>query len=222
MFYNEYKYLVSNEKLPHVRDILQAMLGGTDPFPEGCVDSLYFDTYDRRAYGECLNGDTRKRKFRIRGYGDNTFHQLHQKDKDIYGVSKMKAKIKPVTFSGLHVPQWYDLIPAAGDDTVFSQIQARACQSGFLMPTLRVRYYRYRFRCMDYRITLDTRIEFFSCSNGSDVRLDYAMIPQHVLEVKTSSERPHLPFLGIIRLPQTSFSKYFMGMNIIEQRVDCG
>ena len=48
-------------------------------------------------YGECLNGDARKSKFRIRGYGDGNYNQVHQKIKDLSAVSKYKSKINEVS-----------------------------------------------------------------------------------------------------------------------------
>ena len=37
------------------------------------------------------------------------------------------------------------------------------------------------------------------------------------LEVKTIDPRPHLPLLGLARLPQISFSKFFLGLNLLQQ-----
>lgn len=213
--YNEYKFHVSNEKLSYLRDVLDSLYGNTDPFPSGYVDSIYYDTYKRHFYNQCLNGEPRKVKFRIRGYGDGKFVQLHRKEKDIFGVGKLKNKIKPVSILGNMSPEWNDILPVVRDDATYTKIQAFAVHHGHLIPVIRVKYFRYRYRVNDYRITLDTKIEVMGFSNGVDNRLDHAVIPYHVLEVKTIDPRPHLPFLGLAQLPQISFSKFFLGLNLL-------
>ena len=80
--YYEYKFMVPHESLHFVRNVLDEFCGGSDPFPEGTVDSIYYDTPNERFLGECQNGDSQKTKFRIRGYGGGTYLQVHQKMKD--------------------------------------------------------------------------------------------------------------------------------------------
>lgn len=214
--YYEYKFLVPNEQLPYVKTLLDNLYGGSDPFPEGIVDSIYYDTRNRLFYAQCHSGEAVKTKFRIRGYGDGTFHQLHKKNKDMYGVGKLKTRIKPVKFSFTDIPSWGLLQAATEGDMTFSRIQSFAINYGFLEPTVRVKYYRFRYRIFDYRVTLDTNIEITSCSTGLDKRMSHSILPHHVLEVKTSDLQPRLPLMGAIKLPQVSFSKYFLGMNIVE------
>lgn len=213
--YNEYKFHVSQESLSYVLDVLRSLYGGSDPFPEGIVDSIYYDTADRHLYQQCLNGSSKKTKFRIRGYGDGTFHQLHQKDKNLLTVDKKKQKIHPVSLVGFSAPDWYQLQPAGEDDKSFRGIYSIAEQYGALFPVIRVRYKRYRFRVYDYRMTLDTHIQVMGFANGTDFRQSYGILPHHVLEIKTVDPRPHLPLLGLSRLPQISFSKFMLGLNLL-------
>jgi hypothetical protein len=213
--YNEYKFQVCNERLAYLRDILDAHYHGSDPFESGVVDSIYFDTLDGAAYRECANGEPRKTKFRIRGYGDASFHQVHRKAKDLFGVAKLKDKIAPVKIHGHTPPDWNALRPLVANSPSFTKIMALSMQTGHLVPAVRVRYFRYRYRLNDYRITLDTNIEIMGFSNGWDLFQDYAVIPHHVLEVKTLDPRPHLPFLGVAQLPQISFSKFFLGLKLL-------
>jgi len=220
--YNEYKFKVTNAALPMVRTVLTSLYGGTDPYPEGIVDSIYYDTLDRRSYFQCFNGEARKTKFRIRGYGDGKFAQIHLKEKNLYGVAKLKAKITPVAGIRNGAPDWEEeLHPliAPENAAMFSKIMAAASHFGPLVPAVRVRYHRYRFRMNDYRITLDTNVEVMSFSDGRDRFQDYAVIPYHVLEVKTMEARPHLPLLGLLRLPQISYSKFFLGLGLLREGV---
>ena len=221
--YNEYKFHVSHENLSSVLAALTAFYGSTDPFPEGYVDSIYFDSIDEVSYRQCLNGEPVKRKFRIRGYGDDTFNQVHLKEKDIFGVSKLKVKIVPVSSKNMVSPEWDFLKPQALErEDVFAQIMGNASMWGPLIPAVRVRYYRYRFRVNDHRITLDTNIEVMSFANGSHAIGSYGVLPSHVLEIKTVDPRPHLPLFGVRRLPQISFSKFYLGLNLLKQKGDMG
>jgi hypothetical protein len=215
--YNEYKFHVANESLAYVRGVLDSLYGGTDPFPEGVVDSIYFDSMDGAAFRQCEQGEAVKRKFRIRGYGDAAFHQLHLKQKDLFGVSKLKTRIQPVMAGDAFGPNWDAMLPLAAGDPVFQRILMEAEVHGPLVPAIRVRYYRYRYRVNDYRITLDTKIEVMSFANGRACVRDYAVLRDHVLEVKTPDPRPHLPLMGLARLPQISFSKFYLGLLQLEQ-----
>jgi hypothetical protein len=215
--YNEYKFHVANQELAFVRSILDSLYGGTDPFPEGVVDSVYFDSMDGAAFAACEDGGSIKRKFRIRGYGDGAFHQLHLKEKDLFGVGKLKTRIQPVAGEGGFGPRWDGMLPLVAGDPVFERIISEAQAYGPLVPAIRVRYYRYRYRVNDYRITLDTKIEVMSFPNGRACVRDYALLQDHVLEVKTPDPRPHLPLLGLARLPQISFSKFYLGLLLLEQ-----
>ena len=216
--YNEFKFLVTNEKLNYVKSLLRGFYGESDLFPEGVVDSIYYDSQSRECYRQCLDGEPQKSKFRIRGYGDNKFSQVHLKSKDVFGVSKLKNPIFWQQERGLFAPSWESLRQAAGEKAgaSFHSIMAAADQFGPMQPAIRVRYYRYRYRIHDYRMTLDTRIEVQGFSNGWDQRLNYGVIPYHVLELKTLDSRPVLPFMNLTQLPQVSFSKFFLGLQLLE------
>lgn len=213
--YNEYKFHVSRENLAYVLDVLRSLYGGSDPFPEGIVDSIYYDTLDGHCFQQCVNGNSQKTKFRVRGYGDGHFHQLHQKDKNLLTVDKKKQRIEPVSLQGFVAPEWYQF-KAVGEDKNFKAISSVADQYGLLQPAIRVRYKRYRFRAYDYRMTLDTNIQVMGFANGFDFRDSYGVLPHHVLEIKTVDPRPHLPLLGLSRLPQISFSKFMLGLNLLK------
>ena len=209
--YYEYKYLVPHSQLTQIYDILEEFLGNSDPFPSGTVDSIYYDSCTEVFLGQCLNGDADKYKFRIRGYGDGQYIQLHQKIKTLSGVGKLKSRIDRVWAPGEAAPRWDELRPAQ-DSSEFSTIRYNAQKWGPLLPSVRVSYKRNRYRCLDYRLTLDTNIEVFSPANGLPRLKSWACLPYHVLEVKTKSKRPVLPFIGLIKRQQVSFSKFMLGI----------
>ncbi len=214
--YNEFKFLVTNEHLAYVIDVLESLHGGSDPFPEGVVDSIYYDTTDEMFFGQCLNGENRKRKFRIRGYGDGRFGQIQMKDKDLTIIRKLKDGLKPVEIQGDEAPLWYQLQPKNVNSGMFSAIMSFANDSGLIIPSIRVRYHRRRYRINDYRLTLDTHVEVNSFSNGLETRFSQGRLPYHVLEIKTADPRPYLPLLGLTKLQQVSFSKFYLGLNLLK------
>lgn len=216
MGYYEYKYTVPHAALPYVRSVLDALFGGTDPFPSGDVDSLYYDTVDGQCLRQCVGGDVIKHKFRIRGYGDGTYSQVHLKEKNLSQVSKTKGRIAPLTLLRGNAPEWLALEAAAGDAQGFAAIMAAAQRYGVLVPALRVQYHRIRYRQFDLRLTLDTNIKVETFGNGRHYTRTHLVLPNHVLEIKTADPRPHLPLLGLIKLPPASFSKYKLGSQLLD------
>lgn len=214
-YYNEYKMLVPHHQLGYVRELLENLYGGTDPFPSGSVDSIYFDTLGEDFYNQCFNGNGQKTKFRIRGYG-GAFNQLHLKAKDIYSVAKSKAYIQDLQLKSFEWPDLQNLKPKLSSESTFRKIMAIANSHGPLYPAIRVSYHRQRFRIFDIRITLDSNIRVQGFNNGRDVFFQSAILPFHVLEIKTADIRPHQPLLGLLRLNQVSFSKYYMGLNLLK------
>jgi hypothetical protein len=214
--YNEYKYLVTNENLAYVRTLLEALYGHSDPYPEGVVDSVYYDDFSETSYRCCIEGEALKRKVRIRGYGDGLFHQFHIKNKDIYSVSKVKSPINPVKLGLSGLPT---LNALAGQNRGNAKLQNAVdglLSHGDMYPMVRVRYHRCRYRIHDFRVTLDTNIEIMAVGSGMPFTLNYGVLPSHVLEVKTLEDRPFLPLMGLVKLPQISFSKFYLGINMLK------
>ena len=216
--YYEYKYLIPHPLLGYIEDLLSEFIGHSDPFETGIVNSIYYDNLSEDLLGQCLNGEANNVKFRIRGYDENTFVQIHQKIKALSGVSKYKSKIIPVRMKGSKAPMWEDLASKKNDPD-FMQIKYNAYTFGPLLPSVRIKYQRNRYRKYDYRITLDKNIEAFSLSNGLPRARAYARLPSHVLEIKTEERRPTLPFNGLIPLRQVSFSKFMLGLDLLDDKM---
>ena len=210
--YYEYKYLVEHQYFSQVKSLLDEFYGHSDPFPAGIVDSIYYDTRDQFFLSQCLDGEEFKSKFRIRGYGDGKYNQAHHKMKQLSGVSKFKAKVIPCSADRECAPLWDDLTALAPNDRHFSKIRFNASKHGILFPSVRIQYVRFRYRSYDYRITFDTNIEAFAPINGLPSLRSHASLNQHVLEIKTTRLRPKLPFVGLMKLPQVSFSKFMLGL----------
>ena len=110
-------------------------------------------------------------------------------------------------------PDWESLAPLNADDENFHKIKSLASQYGILLPSVRVRYQRRRYRTFDFRMTLDTNIEIYGYDSCGAIGC--TILPYHVLEVKTYKRRPRLPFMVLIKLPQVSFSKFYLGISAI-------
>lgn len=215
--YYEHKYLVLHKNLLSVRRILDSFLGSSDPYPQGTVDSIYYDTKQQRLLSQCIEGVGEKFKFRIRGYGNASYLQVHEKIKNLSGVSKHKAKLNRGCIYHNKAPTWNEVLCflSAHDKMHFSYLSS-SFQS--LFPSVRINYHRYRYRRFDYRLTLDTNIEAFRLSNGLPHRQAYVRLPWHVLEIKTKEEFPSLPFWGLVEAKKVSFSKFMLGVNLLN---DC-
>lgn len=216
--YYEYKYQVDDTKLPQIIDLLNHFIGGLDPFPEGTVDSIYYDTLDQTCLSECDQGLAEKVKFRIRGYGNQTYGQLHIKKKNLCSVTKIKMPIKKVYG---HFPDQYNSISRlepqnSGDENVRQYCLHFKNNYGTMIPSVRIKYHRYRFRYLDYRLTLDTNIQAFSVAGGIPRQSNVVTLPHHVLEIKTRDLRPTIPVMGVIKLPQISYSKFMLGIMHLE------
>ena len=87
---------------------------------------------------------------------------------------------------------------------------------GHLIPAVRIDYLRHRFRTLGFRVNLDQKIQVRS-SGHCNVLDAQDHFPFSVLEIKTKSERPRLPFLGFLQLAPISFSKFGKGLGLLSR-----
>lgn len=212
--YYEFKYLIPAKSLDYTLKILNTMLL-KDPYPENWVSSIYFDSYDLKSYKECLDGSANKRKFRIREYEGVDKRSLQVKEKNLSAVHKYKAKLND--YQGY---QWPLLREFDADDPQQKKICTLASEYGMLKPVLKTRYYRHRFRFNDARVTLDKNIQIYRYEEIRIAKNSCNWIPFAVLEVKSQDPNPTLPFLRLINTSLTSFSKYGLGMGLLEGQQD--
>jgi len=200
--YNEYKYLVSARNLENVITTLDAIAKNTDPYPDGIVESVYYDSLSMASLIQCKDGNARKVKFRIRRYNDNSFGQAQVKSKNIYGVGKIKCNL-PVwdIYSDWH--RVLEHVDAGETD----RIKVLSSTHPPLCPVVNVRYRRRRYQFLGCRITLDSQIEAFPYMRLRALK-SFALSPYSILEIKSESPAPFLPeiFKGMVRYG--SFSKY--------------
>ncbi len=212
--YYEYKFPVPLDRLGYTRDVLDTLHGGTDPYPAGWVNTLYFDTMTRQCFEECEAGLAYKRKFRIRGYDDGPYVRAQLKEKALSAVFKRSAPLGNTSPN----PRAWPLLSLDDPDSV--AIRSLAASYGALHPMVTIRYFRHRYRTFDYRITLDERITARSGPDHRWATRSEVQIPLAVLEVKTRTDRPFLPGFGKLELEPSSFSKFLLGLNLLEGKPD--
>lgn len=213
--YYEYKYLVESEKVHQCRALLDGMAAGTDPFPGGWMETIYYDTPYETCFSECMAGHDPKRKFRVRYYEDTRVVQAQVKEKYIYSVSKWKLNLSRLPCD---MPPWHGLEKFADGD--FRSMKALSLSYGCLVPAVRIRYIRRRYRYPGCRVNLDEQIDArlndgFPCHVKSRARVPFAL-----LEVKTASLEPYLPFLGLLRLKPAGFSKFAVSLHLLRNEHD--
>lgn len=133
-----------------------------EPYPPRFVNNLYLDTPDMDNYYENVSGATQRRKVRVRWYGD-PFGEITQ--------PMLEVKIKDGVVGTKHT---YPLSGFQMDARFCDRVFQRALTKSDLPPeaclalrgmqvVLFNRYYRhyYASRDGDFRITLDTDMEFY-------------------------------------------------------------
>ncbi|MFH0733522.1 MAG: polyphosphate polymerase domain-containing protein [bacterium] len=225
----EYKYLVSNDKLEHLRkDIIPYL--DYDPFAakmenkEYVVRSIYYDTRKFKCYYEKLEGKEVRNKYRIRGYNylnddSKVFLEIKRKNENI--ISKDRGLIYYNKLGGLFENKNIDLLFSESEKIQHN----KDCITKFmfnyyilkLSPVLLIVYNREAFQCKfksSLRITFDRQLRSSvenSCAGlFNDDNLVCSMPNYFVLEVKFHMVIPDwVP--KIIRkynLQRTSVSKY--------------
>lgn len=221
-FRNEFKYFCSDFDL----DIVQARLTPLleiDPYSDKeygdyVIRSLYFDDYQ----DNCLNHNEisigRRKKYRIRYYGNNPdFLKLEKKAKQNAKAQKTSCLLTRDEYEQLFYGDTGELYWTT-EKPLLKEFSLQIMMNLFA-PKVILHYERTAF--IDFpgnvRVTLDRNI---SCSNELEHFLDgdYRIIPileagNHLLEVKYDEFLPQYikQVVQLDTLEQATFSKYYMG-----------
>ena len=181
------------------------------------VRSLYFDSPDDSALHDKLDGNPKRKKFRIRYYNDDTsFIRLEKKIKNLsYGLKKSE-QITPQEAEKIIRGEIDFLIQS--DKELLREFYTEL-KLNFLRPTVIIEYKREAF-CLPYdniRITLDSEIRssnsFDNFFKSSLPLTDVSEKNESVLEIKFDNILPD--YIRDIISPQISsqeaFSKYAAG-----------
>ena len=159
-------------------------------YPERIVSSIYFDNDMMQSYIDTVEGNTPRRKIRIRSYGKNAFDDLSQqfnietKLSGEYYRSKKQHKI-------IDIKEYFE------NGIIDSQY-------GICMPKVKITYNREYFSFKDLRVTIDRFIEYENLGDYFYKRHD----PSFVMEIKTSINQNHTELRNFFEFPRSKFSKY--------------
>lgn len=188
-----------------------------DPmYPQGRVNSVYYDTPDRRFLGEKVNSDYLKTKVRVRWYSgiedgnlpDTVNAYMERKEKVGY---RRKKERKPLLIPSSILRERHENYEELA--TLVEKVRFDDwLPPSHLFPMITIRYTRYRFvdPRQRARLSLDSRICFSSVNPLFFPNRGPRMLREGVLEIK--SEDGNLPSaLNPIRdrlNTRDSFSKY--------------
>jgi hypothetical protein len=186
------------------------------PYPARCINNVYFDTLDLRAYYDNLAGERSRRKLRYRWYGRSRA--------PLPGTLEIKAKLYPLGWKKLCpiVGQVY----APGDswrviiDRLRSAVPAEAATWLAMAPqvVLLNRYEREYFVSRDgrLRVTFDRDLRIYDQRFSTVPNLDRKALlpPSLIIEVKCgpSGEAEMKRFLEDLPVRVGRFSKYTLGL----------
>jgi hypothetical protein len=182
------------------------------------IRSLYFDNYEDKAVTDKLSGLSRREKFRLRYYGDNTsFIRLEKKSKMNKGCYKESAVVTADQCVEI-INGCYDNL-LSSESPLLSELYVKIRNQN-LRPRMIVDYIReaYIFSAGNVRITIDSDIRSSSNTVGF-LNPNIPTIPSAgsiILEIKFDGFLPDI-IRNIIQIDNrhtTEFSKYIAARHV--------
>ena len=209
----EYKYVFQEKFLNYIKTYLKlSELNFSKQYDNRQVNSLYYDNFDRDLYNCNLFGLLRRKKYRLRWYGNiygkhNSFFEIKNKDNDkgfkkIFKINKLDIN-RNTQFSFIHkkINEKLDLIE-------------RKNFSFFDKPIIMIKYLREYFINWNknVRITIDNDIVGYELINRKELNLKIQrkLLNQSILEIKfeESAIKDVELFLENFLILKTKNSKY--------------
>lgn len=209
----ERKFFILPRNIGFAYTLLRQICRPDSQYPEGQVNSLYFDTPDLDQYTRSASGEFRKDKVRIRWYDEYNSHQatspvfLELKTRQGFASSKQRLR--------LLVPAQH-LEPARLGAGVVDKTTLINTLAGFghyvekpLRPIIVIAYWRYRFNEMltGVRVSLDYNIRSTMVAPELGYRERELRLTGGVIEVKGPTLELPLT-LRRIRLLDTDWSRF--------------
>lgn len=231
----ERKFVAPAPMAAFARDVLRHHCLPDPAYPEGLIESIYFDTPQLTAYWEKANGDNLKRKIRVRWYpasepaagpqpragGDGAIQAFFEiKDR----VGAAREKLHRAFRLEADLLQYASLNDPALLRAIRRQAQAMdVAMAELIVPTIAIRYHRDRFVCpvTETRVSLDTALVSDRCNPD----LMPVTEPLHSAQIVCEAKSPvhqHWPWsetLFRLGFRACSFSKYG---EFINQRIQGG
>lgn len=211
----ERKYVSDRVAPADVVSVLHAFCRPDGEYPEGDLESIYFDDHMLTSYWEKVNGDGLKRKVRVRWY-----HSASAADDIVDAFLEIKDRIGAARDKMRHCFKAPSSLLEGADlssPDLVSLMYDAAAEAGFpinagLVPAVAIRYRRHRFVCPQTgaRVSVDYDIRA-TRANGECLPFPSPVTcPVTVCEAKSDTFR-HWPFgddLLRMGLRMESFSKY--------------
>jgi len=211
----ERKFTADTSMLQTALDVLSFHCMPDPEYPEGEIESVYFDNSDFSSYWEKLNGDSLKCKVRIRWYPD--FASRPGRTQAFFEVKERICAARKKEHLKFEADRGFLQNASLEDDGWRRMLLEQATEAGVglsdnLEPVLSIRYCRYRFVCplTGSRISLDYALQsprgngkvFPGCAGVSS--------PVIVCEAKSSTHRSWswTGTLARYGFKAESFSKY--------------
>ena len=212
---HELKHWINGADYIQLRARLRAILKPDENAGEHggyIVRSLYYDNYEDKAVREKLSGLSRREKFRLRYYNDDTsFIRLERKSKANRLTYKESAQVTAEQCGELLLGN-YDSIKSQEEPLLMEFYSKIRYQN--LRPRNIVQYRReaYKYHAGNVRITLDSDIRTSNSVNGF-LSPELVMIPATswiIMEIKYDGFMPDFirSIIQINNRNQTEFSKY--------------
>ena len=142
------------------------------------------------SYTDTLEGNTPRRKLRIRSYGKNAFDKLTNK-------YKLEKKLSGEFYRSKSQKEIYDLETFLKNGIVDSQY-------GICLPSAKITYVREYYGYNNWRVTIDKSIEYENLKYKSRKFREENL----VLEIKTSINENLTTIRNFFEFPRSKFSKY--------------
>ncbi|MCK4752350.1 MAG: VTC domain-containing protein [Planctomycetes bacterium] len=185
-------------------------------YPPRYVNNIYFDSFDMKNYFDNIDGAADRVKVRIRWYGDlfglTEKPMLELKIKRALLGTKKFYPLKPFNLDG---DFGFETLVQVFKDSAIPE--ALRLQLILLKPVLLNRYSRWYYRSADsdYRLTVDSDMEFYEINVHSNTYLHRHKDHNHlVLELKYEQNKDHGAhnIAGFFPFRMTKNSKYLNGI----------
>jgi hypothetical protein len=234
----EQKFFITPSQAGTALALLRRTCRPDPEFPDGQVNSLYFDTFDLNEHERSQSGEFCKDKVRIRWYGDEcnphracagTSREgtisvwIELKSRRGFASTKQRAQANVEVSMLAHSRLHKGIIP----DSLLTQTMAcfGFLGRGHLRPVITISYARHRFvePRTGFRISIDSHIRSSMIMTGIGIGERALELPGMVVEVKGSrfelprALRPFLEFGS----SWTRFSKYSSSLDAHAEAFGC-